>query len=113
VPIGAASAKPWIFPKSFANPNDPSAWREVPVEWGEWGQRHNIYAYALWEQWLREDRAMAVAGKHPMDAEFARQSLEIIHSAFESHFQNGARVALPLTQRDHPLARRAPENRQP
>ncbi len=107
VPIGAAPAKPWIYPKAFVNPNDASGWREVPVKWADWGQRHNIYAYDLWEQWLREDRAMAVAGKHPMDAEFGRQALEIIHGTFESHFQQGARVMLPLAQRDHPLARRA------
>ena len=38
-------------------------------------------------------------------AEDGRVTLEMIMGVFESHRQNGQRVALPLAQRDHPLAR--------
>lgn len=107
VPLGVAAAKPWHYPKPFINPNNSEGWQEVPVEWGRWGERHNLYAYDLWAQWLDDPgaRPMEVDGRHPMDAEFGRQSMEIIHGAFESHFQGGARVKLPLARRDHPLTR--------
>jgi len=109
VPLGVAKAEPFFCPKTFVNPNDPDAkWQPLPVEWGKWGQEHNIYTYDLWAQWLADPKSkpMAVHGKHPMDAENGRLSMEMIHGAFESHFQGGNRVALPLPQRDHPLARR-------
>jgi len=35
-------------------------------------------------------------------------SMEMIHGAFESHFQGGNRMTLPLERRDHPLERRLP-----
>jgi hypothetical protein len=41
-----------------------------------------------------------------MDAENGRLSMEMIHGAFESHFQNGNRIAIPQKERDHPLERR-------
>jgi len=109
VPLGVAKAEPFFCPKTFVNPNDPDAkWQPLPVEWGKWGQEHNIYTYDLWAQWLADPKSkpMAVHGKHPMDAENGRLSMEMIHGAFESHFQGGNRIALPLPQRDHPLARR-------
>lgn len=109
VPLGAAAAEPFFCPKPFVNPNDPEAkWQRIPVEWGKWGEQHNVYTYDLWAQWLADPRAkpMAIGGKHPMDAENGRLALEMIHGAFESHFQGGNRVALPLTSRDHPLERR-------
>jgi predicted dehydrogenase len=109
VPLGVAKAEPYFCPKTFVNPNDPDAkWQPIPVEWGQWGQEHNLYAYDLWAQWIADPGAkpMAIKGKHPMDAENGRLSMEIIHGAFESHFQDGNRVAIPLKNREHPLTRR-------
>lgn len=109
VPLGVAAAEPFFCPKTFTNPNDPDAkWQPIPVEWGKWGQEPNLYTYDLWAQWLADPKAkpMAINGKHPMDAENGRLSMEIIHGAFESHFQQGQRITIPLTQRDHPLTRR-------
>ena len=109
VPLGVAAADPFICSKPYASPNDPQAnWTPIPVEWGQWGMEHNNYTYDLWNQWLTDpaSKPMAIDGKHPMDAENGRLSIEMIHAAFESHFQNGNRVAIPLKDRAHPLERR-------
>jgi predicted dehydrogenase len=109
VPVGAAAAQPFLSAKPYADPNDPAAqWHPIPVEWDKWGQEHNAYTYDLWAQWLANPaaRPLAGGGTHPLDAEHGRAALEIIHAAFESHFQGGNRVALPLEHRDHPLERR-------
>ncbi len=109
VPLGVAKAAPFFSPKTFLNPNDSDAkWQPIPVEWGKWGEEHNFYTYDLWVQWLADPEAkpMAINGKHPLDAENGRLSMEMIHGAFESHFQDGNRVTLPLKERDHPLERR-------
>jgi len=109
VPVGVAKADPQFCPRTFLNPNDPEAkWQPIPVKWGQWGEEHNLYTYDLWSQWLADPHAkpMAINGKHPMDAENGRYSMEIIHGAFESHFQDGNRIAIPLKNREHPLARR-------
>ncbi|MCC7519517.1 MAG: Gfo/Idh/MocA family oxidoreductase [Verrucomicrobiae bacterium] len=109
LPIGAAAAQPFFCPKPYVNPNDPDAkWQPVPFEWGKWGQEHNLYTYDLWAQWLADPDAkpMAIHGRHPMDAENGRLAMEIIHGAFESQFQDGRPVTIPLLNREHPLQRR-------
>ena len=58
-----------------------------------------------WLAWFH--KKTSANDKHPMDAENGRLSMEMIHGAFESHFQGGRRIAIPPEQRDHPLARRA------
>jgi predicted dehydrogenase len=110
VPLGAAKSGVFQYPKTYVNPNVPTAaWREIPVEWSpKWGEQHNLYTFDLWTQWLANPKAgpQAIDDRHPMDAEWGRQSLEVIHGAIESHFQNGARINIPLKRRDHPLTRR-------
>jgi hypothetical protein len=113
--MGASHDTTCICHKPYANPNDPAAkWEQVPVEWGRLagvenlGQKAFGPAYDVLAEWLEvgNKHALAIDGKHPMDGEFARSSLEVIHGVFESHFQGGNRMTLPLEQRDHPLVRR-------
>jgi len=105
VPYGASEA----LPLRCANPNDPEAiWEPLEFTYGEYAglpnanRRTVAIGYDHIAHWLSSEQS----GEHPMSALHGRQALEIIHGAYESHFQGGQRIAIPLLRRDHPLERR-------
>lgn len=104
VPYGAGGALPY----RTSNPNDPTAtWEPLAFDWAGAENRQVAFAYEHWAQWLADQPAEV----HPMAGIYGRQALEVVHGVFESHFQNGARVSIPLAHRDHPLERRVPRDK--
>jgi predicted dehydrogenase len=105
VPYGASEALSY----RTANPNDPDIkWEPLEYTYGEYASieganpRTVTMGYDHIADWL----ATKQAGVHPMSALYGRQALEVIHGTYESHFQGGRKITIPLERRDHPLERR-------
>ena len=94
----------WFCPRPFALPDTPGEWERlepdaVVIPAGM--KRQHAANQALVRDLLAavEDDRPPVSSGHD-----ARAALEMILAVYESHRQ-GRRVALPLAERDHPLAR--------
>lgn len=105
VPYGASEAKSY----RTANPNDPDVkWEPLEYSYGEYNAIENAnprtvtMAYDHIADWL----ATKQTGVHPLSALYGRQALEVIHGTYESHFQGGRKITIPLERRAHPLERR-------
>ena len=92
---------------SFAAYTPPWERVEVPrhetlIEGEAWPGRHAIWSVRDMVGAIHDDRPPVLGGTH------AITSLECVSAVYESHF-SGGRVALPLSDRRHPLAKRLQE----
>jgi predicted dehydrogenase len=90
----------WQLPTPEINPaRDPGPWRpvELPSE-PTWGSEDDsvcvMYRHLL--------HSIETGEPHPSSGDVGRDALEMVMAIYESH-RRGARVALPLADRRHPL----------
>ncbi len=96
----------WHCPFDVSFPSHTPQWRKLPVDperfriGGQlWERRQSIWSVRDMVDSIREDRQPQLGGAA------ALTSLECVAAVYESHF-TGARAALPLRDRRHPLIKR-------